>query len=122
MLFRSDKAIAIQNRVSNIDPRNPKSKEEVAALENAQNELRELDLSVQQYKQDLATNNSEFTKSKLEELKNIYTDYLKEYNKNNTYSYIFAYNEAMSTVLFYKDSACDITNDIIKGLNEKYKK
>ena len=45
--------------------------------------------------------------------------FLNEYNKNNTYSYIFAYE---SGLFFYKDSALNITRDVVNGLNEMYKK
>ncbi len=45
--------------------------------------------------------------------------YLKDYNKDKQYSYIFSdFPEA----IFYKDTMFNITNDLIKGLNESYKK
>ena len=45
--------------------------------------------------------------------------YLKEYNKDKNYSYIFSdFPEA----IYYKDTLYNITNEIIKGLNESYKK
>ena len=45
--------------------------------------------------------------------------FLNEYNKDNVYSYIFAYE---SGLFFYKDSAFNITKDVVNGLNEKYKR
>jgi outer membrane protein len=44
--------------------------------------------------------------------------FLNEYNKSNTYSYIFAYE---SGLFFYKDSAFNITHDVVSGLNAMYK-
>jgi outer membrane protein len=44
--------------------------------------------------------------------------FLNEYNKNNVYSYIFAYE---SGLFFYKDSAFNITRDVVSGLNAMYK-
>jgi len=44
--------------------------------------------------------------------------FLNEYNKSNTYSYIFAYE---SGLFFYKDSAFNITHDVVSGLNTMYK-
>jgi len=57
----------------------------------------------------------------MEELKSKINTYLVDYNKKNGYSYIFSYSSALN-VLFYKDSANDITNDVVAGLNEVYKK
>lgn len=45
--------------------------------------------------------------------------FLNDYNKDNTYSYIFAYE---SGLFFYKDSAFNITRDVVSGLNAMYKK
>jgi outer membrane protein len=45
-------------------------------------------------------------------------EFLKEYNQRKNFSYIFA-NEG--GFMFFKDSAFDITQDVIKGLNERYK-
>ncbi|MFT3827379.1 MAG: OmpH family outer membrane protein [Chitinophagaceae bacterium] len=46
-------------------------------------------------------------------------DYLKVYNKDQKYSYIVSYES--NFIIYNKDSAYDITNDIIRGLNEQYK-
>jgi outer membrane protein len=45
--------------------------------------------------------------------------FLKEYNKDNRYAYILAY---MPELIYYRDSTNDITNDLLKGLNDSYKK
>jgi outer membrane protein len=45
--------------------------------------------------------------------------FLKEYNKDNRYSYIFTYAPEL---IYYKDSTNDITADLLKGLNDSYKK
>ena len=44
--------------------------------------------------------------------------FLNEFNRDNTYSYIFAYE---SGLFFYKDSACNITHAVVDGLNAMYK-
>lgn len=56
---------------------------------------------------------------KLQDVKKKIEEYLKEYNKNNTYSFILS---SSSDLMYYKDSTYDITKDLIKGLNEKYNK
>jgi outer membrane protein len=45
-------------------------------------------------------------------------DYLKEYNKEKGYAFIFSSNPDL---LYYKDSLYNITNELVKGLNEQYK-
>jgi outer membrane protein len=57
----------------------------------------------------------------MEDLKTKINEFLKEYNKQKGYSYIFSYSAALN-VLFYKDTAYDITNEVVAGLNEAYKK
>lgn len=57
----------------------------------------------------------------MEELKSKINSFLADYNKTQGYSYIFSYSSALN-VLFYKDSAYDITDNVVAGLNEVYKK
>lgn len=45
-------------------------------------------------------------------------DYLKEYNKEKGFAFIFSSNPDL---FYYKDSAFNITNELIRGLNEQYK-
>jgi outer membrane protein len=47
-------------------------------------------------------------------------EYLKEYNQTGKYNFIFSTQEGNPT-LYYKDTAFNITNEVVKGLNEKYK-
>lgn len=46
-------------------------------------------------------------------------DYLKEYNKDKGYAYIFSFQPGL--IMYYKDSAYDVTREIIDGLNARYK-
>ena len=57
----------------------------------------------------------------MEELKKRINEFLTEYNKSNGYSYIFSYSSSIN-MLFYKDTAYNITNEVVTGLNEAYKK
>lgn len=47
--------------------------------------------------------------------------FLQVYNQSKRYDFIFSTQEGNPT-LYYKDSAFNITADVIKGLNEEYKK
>ena len=55
----------------------------------------------------------------LEELKNKINGFLETYNKVQGYSYIFSTSNSLN-VLFYKDSAYNITNEVVDGLNKAY--
>jgi outer membrane protein len=56
---------------------------------------------------------------KMKDVKNKIEEYLKTYNNEKGYSYIFAYEPGL---FYYRDTMYDITNDVIKGLNDIYKK
>jgi outer membrane protein len=57
----------------------------------------------------------------MESLKKTIDEYLVKYNKDNNYTYIFSYSSGLN-VLFYKDSATNITDQIVAGLNAEYNK
>ena len=77
-----------------------------------QDRIRTTKMQMEQKYQDLYMRKMQDVKAKVEE-------YLKEYNKDKGYAYILAYEPGF---IFYRDSALNITSDIIAGLNEKYKK
>lgn len=56
----------------------------------------------------------------IDEIQKKINEYLKEYNKTGKYNFIFSTQEGNPT-LYYKDTAFNITPDVIKGLNEAYK-
>jgi len=60
--------------------------------------------------QDLYMNKMVEVRTKIEE-------FLKEYNKEKTYTYIFSYEPGF---IYYRDTMYNITADLIKGLNAKY--
>ena len=47
-------------------------------------------------------------------------DFVKSYGKSNGYNYILGSNEAGSVL--YGEEASDLTQEILKGLNESYSK
>ncbi len=54
----------------------------------------------------------------MDKIQSTIKDFLKDYNKDKNYTYIFA-TGAGYDYLFYKDSSQNITPEIITGLNEK---
>ena len=57
----------------------------------------------------------------MEDLRSRIDKFLTEYNKTKKYSYIFSYSGAIN-FLFYKDSAYNITEEVVAGLNAEYNK
>ncbi len=54
------------------------------------------------------------------EIKKEIESFLKEYNKDKVYAYIFMYDA--NSAFMYCDNAYDITADVLNGLNSRYKK
>jgi outer membrane protein len=57
----------------------------------------------------------------MEELRKRINEFLDEYNKTQDYSYIFSYSAGLN-VLFYKDPVYNITDEVVAGLNDAYRK
>jgi outer membrane protein len=55
----------------------------------------------------------------MQELRKQVEAYLKDYNQNRQYAYILSYEPGF--IIYYKDSAYNITKDLITGLNAQYK-
>lgn len=76
----------------------------------------------QNYQQRRVTLEQQLESLKMDYKKNIKTkieDYLKEFNKDNRYSYIISYEPEL---IFYRDTVYNITDQLIKGLNDAYQK
>lgn len=90
-----------------------------AQSEAAGRDMKNLDDQMKNRKQALDAEYSDFVMRRQNEIKEKIEAYLKEYNQSQRYSYIISYEPGL---FYYKDAAYDITADVIKGLNQKYKK
>jgi outer membrane protein len=70
----------------------------------------------QKYTQVLNQKNFELVEKIRKDLK----DFFAEYNKDKKYQYILTTSSDLDYIL-YKDSSLNITNEVIKGMNEKLK-
>lgn len=84
----------------------------------AAQELKSRDENMQNRKKALDQEYNEFVARKMNTIKSSIEDFLKEYNRDKNYSYIIAYEQGL---FYYKDSAYNITPDVIRGLNELYR-
>jgi outer membrane protein len=87
--------------------------EQEAAMQEINKMQQDLQSRKQEIDNDLYNYNSKMKEDILIRIQN----YLKLYNKDGRYSYIFSYEPGF---MFYKDSTLNITPDVIAGLNDLY--
>ena len=75
-----------------------------------------MEMTKQTQTQALAEDNAKFLQDMQAKLK----DFLAVYNKQKKYTYILATGTGLD-YLFYKDSTLNITQDVVKGLNDQVK-
>jgi outer membrane protein len=81
-------------------------------------ELRNLDEQMKNRKQALDAEYGDFVMRRQNEIKAKIEEYLREYNSASSYTYIVSYEPGL---FYFKDTAYNITADLVKGLNERYK-
>lgn len=86
--------------------------------ESANQEIRGMDEGMKNRKQELDQDYTNYMVTKQNEIKSKIEDFLKEYNRTKNYTYIVSYEQGL---FYYRDSAYNITSDVVKGLNEKYR-
>ncbi len=87
--------------------------------ENANRDMLQLQETIRNKKQELDQRYQNLYMQKMQDVKTKIENFLKEYNKTKGYSYIFAYEPGF---IYYRDTIYNITNDLVKGLNEQYSK
>ncbi len=91
-----------------------------AEVNARQQELQQMDKTFKSKEQMMNNEMQDESLKKLQDVKKKITDYLAEYNKVKGYAFILGNNSDMLS-MYYKDTAYDITSDLVKGLNELYK-
>ncbi len=86
--------------------------------DKAKIDLQQLEEQLKGQKQELDQQYQDFVVHRQLTLKTTIADFLKDYNKTTDYSYIFV---NAGDLIYYKDTAYNITSDVIRGLNEMYK-
>jgi outer membrane protein len=84
---------------------------------NAMDEINKMQQDLQTRKQGIDNELYNYNSKMKEDILNRIQDFLKVYNKDGKYSYIFSYEPGF---MFYKDSTLNITPDVIAGLNQLY--
>ena len=90
-----------------------------AELASKQQELMQMEKTFQGKEKMMSDEMQDDQFKKLQDVKKKIEDYLKEYNKDKGYAFIFS---SSPDLMYLKDSLYDITPDVIRGLNALYKK
>lgn len=91
-----------------------------AESEQAQQEYAAMQQNYQAKKQSLQEELFKHNEDMKSDIRKKIEDFLKDYNKQKSYSFIYAYES--NSFMYYKDTAYNITQDLIDGLNALYKK
>jgi outer membrane protein len=91
-----------------------------AESEQAQQEYKTMQETFQSRKSALEQELYKNTEDLKTNIRKKIEDFLKDYNKQKSYSFIFAYDP--SSFIYYKDTLYNITPDLLDGLNAAYKK
>ena len=87
--------------------------------ESATKDMMQLQQQMQGRAQALDQQYQEFYMRRSKDVKSKIETFLKQYNAQKRYAYIFAYEPGL---FYYRDSLYDITGDVVRGLNDTYKK
>ena len=85
--------------------------------EEAMQEINKMQQDLQSKKQEIDNELYTYNSKMKEDILTRIQNFLKDYNKDGKYSYIFSYEPGF---MFYKDSTLNITPDVIEGLNSLY--
>ncbi len=84
----------------------------------ASQEMKALDEQMKNRRQQLDQEYNDFTVRRQNDIKLKIEEFFKKYNESKKYSYIVSYEQGL---FYFKDTAYNITADVVKGLNEMYK-
>ena len=101
-----NRAMQLQQKAATMD-----QKQQETAMQEINKMQQDLQAKKQSIDNDLYNDNSKMKEDILTRIQN----FLKDYNKDGKYSYIFSYEPGF---MFYKDSTLNITPDVIAGLNK----
>lgn len=85
--------------------------------EKAMMEINKMQQDFQTRKETLDKNLFDYNSKMKDDILDKIETFLKTYNKDGRYSYIFSYEPGF---MFYKDSTLNITKDVVEGLNADY--
>jgi outer membrane protein len=91
-----------------------------AESEQAQQEYAAMQRNYESRKETLQQELMQHNEALKASIKHKIEDFLKDYNKQKNFSFIFAYDP--NSFMYYKDTLYNVTQDVLAGLNAGYKK
>ncbi|MBM3415844.1 MAG: OmpH family outer membrane protein [Bacteroidetes bacterium] len=107
-----------QDRYSDLQNKAQGGKMNQTEIESASLELKKMDDDIKARKQQLDQEYNDLMVRRQNDIKTKIEAFLKEYNKTKNYSYIISYEQGL---FYFRDTAYNITADVVKGLNSKYR-
>ncbi len=92
-----------------------------ADLQKAQQDMAESEKEYQAFEGSKGQELQDEKFKKLQDVKKKIEEYLKEFSTKNGYSFVFA-NNTNASEMYYKDTIYNITDQLVKGLNDLHKK
>jgi outer membrane protein len=86
--------------------------------EAASREMLEMDQKLKEKKATIEQELFDYRSGIMQETRKKIEDYLKQFNSSHQYAYIFAYEPGL---IYYRDTAYNITQQVVTGLNTTYK-
>lgn len=87
-------------------------------MEAAGRDVQQTQQQIMEKRQSLTEDFNSFVASKNMSVMKEIKDFLKAFNEDGRYSFIFSYEPGL---FYYRDTAFDITSQVLKGLNSQYK-
>lgn len=106
-----------QHRIMELQKKGPNMTQSEG--EAAQQEFSKMQQTYEDRKNALADELQNHQMDLMKDLRKKIEDYLADYNKDKHYAYILSYQPGF--IVYYKDTAYNITDDLIAGLNKAYK-
>ena len=103
-----DKANEYQNRASAMS-----ATESEMATNDMNQRRRSYEMQREKYQQEY----QDYSIRRTNEIKQAIQEFLKEYNKSKQFSYIISNEPGF---IYFRDTVYNITDDVVKGLNDKY--
>ncbi|MEO7983602.1 MAG: OmpH family outer membrane protein [Bacteroidota bacterium] len=114
----TNRAKAIQQKINYYQNEAQAGKLSQEQSENASREIKGMDEDMKNRKQQLDQDYNNYVMTKQNEIKAKIKSFITDYNKTKGYTYIVSDDPGL---FYYQDTAYNITAEVIKGLNEKYK-
>ncbi|OJU26207.1 MAG: outer membrane chaperone Skp [Sphingobacteriales bacterium 41-5] len=87
-------------------------------MEAAGRDVQQTQQQIMEKRQSLTEDFNSFVASKNMSVMKEIKDFLKTFNQDGKYSFIFSYEPGL---FYYKDTSFDVTSEVLKGLNAQYK-